>query len=137
MRGLLRDYAADGGTVLLSSHLLHEVEQIAEDLVVIGHGRIVAQGTKDELLRSGGTVVDSPDLDGLATALRRAGHEVAPCPEAGVLTSATAEDVARLACVERLLVTELRAATTGGLEEMFLRLTADNARERVGAGAAA
>lgn len=137
MRGLLRDYAADGGTVLLSSHLLHEVEQIAEDLVVIGHGRIVAQGTKDELLRSGGTVVDSPDLNGLATALRRAGHEVAPCPEGGVLTSATAEDVARLACVERLLVTELRAATTGGLEEMFLRLTADNARERVGAGAAA
>lgn len=39
MRGLLRDFADRGGTVLLSSHLLHEVEQIAGDLVTIGHGR--------------------------------------------------------------------------------------------------
>ncbi|WP_435871757.1 hypothetical protein [Kocuria salsicia] len=39
MRGLLRDFADRGGTVLLSSHLLHEVEQIAGGLVMIGHGR--------------------------------------------------------------------------------------------------
>ena len=50
MRDLLRGYADQGGTVLLSSHLLHEIEVIADDLVVIGHGRIVAQGTKAELL---------------------------------------------------------------------------------------
>ena len=52
MRGLLGDYAARGGTVLLSSHLLHEVEKIADDLVLIGQGRIVAQGTKQELLQT-------------------------------------------------------------------------------------
>jgi ABC-2 type transport system ATP-binding protein len=46
MRSLLRGYAERGGTVLLSSHLLHEVERIADDLVLIGHGKIVAQGTK-------------------------------------------------------------------------------------------
>ena len=46
MRDLLREYADKGGTVLLSSHLLHEIEVIADDLVVIGNGRIVAQGTK-------------------------------------------------------------------------------------------
>jgi ABC-type multidrug transport system ATPase subunit len=55
MRDLLRGYADRGGTVLLSSHLLHEIEVIADDLVVIGNGRIVAQGTKAELLASAGT----------------------------------------------------------------------------------
>ena len=48
MRGLLRDFADRGGTVLLSSHLLHEVEAIADRLVIIGGGRIVAQGTRDD-----------------------------------------------------------------------------------------
>src|SRR5690348_13436041 len=43
MRDLLRSYADEGGTVLLSSHLLHEIEVIADDLVVIGNGRIVAR----------------------------------------------------------------------------------------------
>ena len=57
MRDLLRGYADRGGTVLLSSHLIHEIEIIADDIVVIGNGRIVAQGTKNELLASGGTVV--------------------------------------------------------------------------------
>ena len=50
MRDLLRGFADEGGTVLLSSHLLHEIEVIADDLVVIGQGRIVAQGTKADLL---------------------------------------------------------------------------------------
>ena len=54
MRGLLRDFADRGGTVLLSSHLLHEIEVIADDLVVIGNGRIVAQGAKADLLASAG-----------------------------------------------------------------------------------
>ena len=50
MRGLLKGFAYRGGTVLLSSHLLHEIEIIADDLVVIGRGRIVAHGSKAELL---------------------------------------------------------------------------------------
>ena len=53
MRGLLRDFADRGGTVLLSSHLLHEVQAIADRLVIIGNGRIVADGTRDELLAGG------------------------------------------------------------------------------------
>jgi ABC-2 type transport system ATP-binding protein len=71
MRALLREFADHGGTVLLSSHLLHEVEVVADELIVIGRGRIVAQGRKADLLAASGT----------------------------------------------------------GLEELFLRLTADNARE--------
>ncbi|WP_134772228.1 ABC transporter ATP-binding protein [Ornithinimicrobium flavum] len=136
MRGLLRDYAADGGTVLLSSHLLHEVEQIAQDLVLIGRGRIVAQGTKEELLRSTGTVVGSPDLTTVGQALRRAGFEVTP-RSAELVTNATAEQVARLALAEQLLVTELRTSPGGALEDMFIQLTADDAREDVTEGAAA
>src|SRR5689334_18163777 len=46
MRDLLRDYADHGGTVLLSSHLLSEVEIVADDIVMIGQGRIVCQGSK-------------------------------------------------------------------------------------------
>ena len=71
MRDLLRGYADRGGTVLLSSHLLHEIEVIADDIVVIGNGRIVSQGTKTELLQAAGTVVRAADLDGLARALSR------------------------------------------------------------------
>ncbi|MEA2133864.1 MAG: type transport system ATP-binding protein [Solirubrobacteraceae bacterium] len=54
MRGLLRDFADRAGTVLLSSHLLHEIEAVADNLVVIHHGRIVAQGGKADLLASSG-----------------------------------------------------------------------------------
>ena len=50
MRGLLRGYAERGGAVLLSSHLIHEVEQIADEIVVVGRGRVVAAGSKAELL---------------------------------------------------------------------------------------
>ena len=65
MRDLLRGYADHGGTVLLSSHLLHEIEVIADDIVVIGNGRIVAQGTKAELLAAAGTVVRARDIAAL------------------------------------------------------------------------
>ena len=65
MRDLLRDYADRGATVLLSSHLLHEIEVIADDLVVIGNGRIVAKGSKAELLASAGTLVRTTDVDTL------------------------------------------------------------------------
>ena len=52
MRRLLREFADHGGTVLLSSHLLHEVKQIADEIVMIGQGRIVASGTQEELLKT-------------------------------------------------------------------------------------
>lgn len=50
LRELLRSFADDGGTVLLASHVLAEVAQVADDLVVIGQGRVVAQGTLDDLV---------------------------------------------------------------------------------------
>jgi len=73
MRGLLRGFAERGGTVLLSSHLIHEIEVIADELVVIGRGKIVAQGSKRSMLTDAGTMVRSLDDDALAAALTDAG----------------------------------------------------------------
>ena len=61
MRGLLRDFAERGGTVLLSSHLLREVDAIADRLVIIGNGKIVAEGSGEELLADAGTLVRADD----------------------------------------------------------------------------
>ena len=69
MRDLLRGYANEGGTVLLSSHLLNEIERVADEIIVIGHGTIVAQGTKDELLAGAGTFTRSTDDEALLGAL--------------------------------------------------------------------
>src|SRR4051812_33644707 len=129
MRDLLRDYADQGGTVLLSSHLLHEIEVVADDIVVIGHGRIVAQGTKFDLLRSAGTLVKagSGDLVRLGTALEAEGLRVSVA-EDGLQVDADTVVVGRIAHRTGVPLTELRA-DGAGLEEMFLELTADTQRD--------
>jgi ABC-2 type transport system ATP-binding protein len=128
MRDLLRGYADRGGTVLLSSHLLHEIEIIADDLVMIGNGRIVAQGTKADLLTSAGTVARAKNTAALAAAIERAGL-VATHANGSVHTDATPEQVGEVALAAGLVLTELRTADGAGLEEMFLELTADTQRE--------
>lgn len=130
MRSLLRNYADRGGTVLLSSHLLHEIEIVADDLVVIGQGRIVAQGTKAELLAGTGTMVRSLDDAALARALTAAGIAAAPTPSGGLYAEAEPEVVGRVAAGEALVLTELRAGDGAKLEEIFLNLTADTQREQ-------
>jgi ABC-2 type transport system ATP-binding protein len=129
MRDLLRGFADQGGTVLLSSHLLHEIEVIADDLVVIGKGRIVAQGTKASLLDAAGTVVRARDTAALARAMEAAGHTTTTQADGSVHTDASPDQVGEVALAARLVVTELRAAGGDGLEEMFLSLTADTQRE--------
>jgi ABC-2 type transport system ATP-binding protein len=140
MRDLLRGFADRGGTVLLSSHLLHEIEVIADDLVVIGQGRIVAQGTKAELLSSAGTLVRTPDVQVLATALTGAGLAHVPSAAAdrpGLRVEADSELVGKIALDAGVPLVELRAADGAGLEEMFLELTADTQRDQNPEGAAA
>ncbi|MGC5168182.1 ABC transporter ATP-binding protein [Luteimicrobium sp. DT211] len=131
MRGLLRDFAADGGTVLLSSHLLHEVEMIADDMVLIGRGRIVAQGAKHELLRTAGTFVRADDPMLLAKVLDDAGIGATPSGDGGLRTEAEPVAVGRAAAAAGVVLVELRPAEGAGLEEMFLQLTASDARESV------
>ncbi|MEO3936889.1 ATP-binding cassette domain-containing protein [Dermatophilaceae bacterium Soc4.6] len=129
MRGLLRDYADRGGTVLLSSHLLHEIEVIADDLVVIGNGRIVAQGAKDDLLRTAGSSLRALDRDGVARALLDAGVTSTPVGTDGLLADAEAGHVGGIAFAAGIPLLELRPADGAGLEEMFLALTAETQRD--------
>jgi ABC-2 type transport system ATP-binding protein len=136
MRDLLRGYADAGGTVLLSSHLLHEIEVIADDLVVIGHGRLVAQGAKVDLLATAGTLVAVRDVAPLVAALTAAGltctrHDQGRAPTGAVTirVDAVPELVGRIAQHSGVALVELRAAEGAGLEEMFLELTATTQRE--------
>ncbi|MCZ2805689.1 ATP-binding cassette domain-containing protein [Modestobacter sp. VKM Ac-2983] len=124
MRGLLRDFADRGGTVLLSSHLLHEVEAVADQLVVIAGGRIVAQGSKNELLAgTGGTLVRGPDRALLAKALEAAGIGVSAGPDDALVADAEALAVGQAVAAAGVVLTELRAAGGAGLEELFRSLT--------------
>ena len=129
MRDLLRGYADQGGTVLLSSHLLHEIEVIADDLVVIGNGRIVAEGTKQDLLSAAGTVVWSADNARLAGALADAGIGASLSGGGSLHTHADPHHVGRVALAAGVALTELRSADSAGLEEMFLELTAESQRD--------
>ena len=129
MRTLLRDFADHGGTVLLSSHLLHEVQATADHLVVIAEGSVVAAGRLDDLLASSTIVVRSPDPAALTAALRAAGidHVVGPADAFVVDVDGgrvTAEVIAGVARDHHVLLTELRAAESHGLEQLFFSLTA-------------
>ena len=131
MRDLLTGFASQGGTVLLSSHLLHEIEVIADDIVVIGQGRIVAKGSKAELLAAAGTLVrtgDPSQQDHLARALHEASVVTTPI-DGGLRADADPELVGETAHRAGVVLRELRAADGAGLEEMFLELTAETARE--------
>jgi ABC-2 type transport system ATP-binding protein len=149
MRDLLRGYADRGSTVLLSSHLLHEIEVVADDLVVIGHGRVVAAGTKTDLLSGAGTHVATPHPEALSAALTSSGltyrrtnpgpidaadptgdDRVSAVKRTVFRVDADPEAVGHVAWTAAVALTELRAADGAGLEEMFLALTADTQRDR-------
>ncbi len=130
MRGLLKSYADRGGTVLLSSHLLNEVEQIADEMILIGRGRIVAEGTKDELLAGAEhktSLVTALDNELLAKALKDKGYEVTPAGT-GLRVDAAPVDVGHVVAENAIVLTDLRSAD-GGLEELFLALTEDTQRD--------
>ena len=129
MRDLLRGYADRGGTVLLSSHLLHEIEVIADDIVMIGHGRIVSRGTKAELLHAAGSVVRAEDLSGLAHALHALGVTTRATGDGALRTEADALLVGKIALEAGIALSELRVAEGAGLEALFLELTSTTQRE--------
>jgi ABC-2 type transport system ATP-binding protein len=123
MRGLLRDFADRGGTVLLSSHLLREVEVVADQLVIIGGGKIVAQGSRESLLAGAGTLVRAGDGEGLEAALRAAALEARPAEDGGFLVDADPEAVGRAALAGGVALSLLSQAEGAGLEQLFFELT--------------
>jgi ABC-2 type transport system ATP-binding protein len=124
MRELLRDFADRGGVVLLSSHLLAEVEAVADRMIIIGDGRIQAQGTRAELLTVSGTIVETDDLAGLETALHRAGLTMHQADGGRRLVDAEPEIVARAAMAGGVVLRRLAPAEDAGLERLFFELTA-------------
>ena len=123
MRELLRDFADRGGTVLLSSHLLAEVEAVADRMMIIGGGRIQAQGTRAELLTESGTIVETDDLAALDAALHAAGIATHPADGDRRLVEAEPEAVARLAMANDIVLRRLAPANDAGLEQLFFELT--------------
>ncbi|MBV2363651.1 ABC transporter ATP-binding protein [Streptomonospora nanhaiensis] len=135
IRVLMRSLAEEGRTVLLSSHLMSEMSLIADRLVVIGQGRLIADTTLSELERrfDRGTDVRSPRAAELAEALRGAGAEVAAA-EGGALTVRGLEpaEIGDIASRRGLPVHEV-VRRGASLEDAYLHLTGGSVEYRAAA----
>jgi ABC-2 type transport system ATP-binding protein len=123
LRGFVRAFADRGGTVLVSSHVLAEVAQTVDHIVIVARGRLIAASTLAELVRrsSGSVRVQAGDARGLRDALRSRGVE-AEVTETVVATGTTTDVVARVAAEEGISVSEM-TADQADLEAVFLELT--------------
>src|SRR4051794_22676929 len=124
LRDFLRAAAAEGRTVLISSHVLSEVQQTVDDVVVIHRGRLVKSGSMADLATADGVRVRSPRAAELAAALERAGADVRA--EDGLLhvQGRSTEEIGDLAHAIGVPLHEL-AGESSSLEEVFFRLTSD------------
>jgi ABC-2 type transport system ATP-binding protein len=134
MRELLQRLAAEGRTVLVSSHLLSEMQALADDVVIVAAGRLVRQGAVSEVLASmaGHTQVQvgTPDPVTLAAALTAAGAEVHPAgPDTLLVTGATPAVVGDTALAAGVAVHHL-STDQPDLEDVFLTLTTEKAAIR-------
>ena len=130
LRDFLRSLAAEGRTVLVSSHVLAEVAQTVDDVVVIHRGRMVRQGSVSELTTGGAVRVRSPEDDRLEEVLDRAGLSTAR--ESEHTLRVRTDDLARvgdLAHANDVPLHELTLMSTS-LEEVFLELTSDDGEIR-------
>ena len=136
VRGLVRSLAAEGRTVFLSSHLMHELSLCADRVVIIGKGRLLADASVSELVQRSehaSTVrIRTTDPDLLTKVLVGLGAEVVP-HDNGVLNvqGASVDDVGAAAARCGATVLEL-AADGGSLEDAYLHLTADAVQYRGG-----
>jgi ABC-2 type transport system ATP-binding protein len=125
LRELLQSLAGEGRTILISSHVLAEVEQIADEVVIIHRGKFVEHATTAELAAraAGGIRVRSPQADRLRAVLEQAGIKVSAA-DGDLLSVAdtTTAKVGDLAAANGIVLHEL-VAETSSLEEAFLELT--------------
>ena len=125
LRELLRALASEGRTILISSHVLSEIEQIADEVVIIHRGRFVEHATTTELAAraTGGVRVRSPQVERLRPVLEGAGIEIGAADgNLLVVKDTTAVKVGELAAANGIVLHEL-VAETSTLEEAFLELT--------------
>ena len=139
MRGFLRGLAGQGRAVLVSSHLMSELQDTADHLVIVGRGTVIADTSTRELLAaaSGDRItVRTPDAPQAATVLERAGATVAvPGPGLLAVSGLAADRVARVLGESGVPFSEV-ATHRASLEEAYLSLTADAVEFRAAAAAA-
>jgi ABC-2 type transport system ATP-binding protein len=124
LRDFLRSLAGEGRAVLVSSHVLAEVSQTADDVVVIAKGRSVAQAPLTEIMaRSGGGLkVKGPDVPRLAELLQGQGAKVTGSGGEIIVSERSGEDIGRVVAEHQLVISEL-SPTGSSLEEIFFELT--------------
>ena len=124
VRTLLRGLAAEGRTILVSSHLMTEMSMTADQLVVIGRGRLIADTTVTEFVASAGgakVLVSSDQTTEMTAALAEA--EVEEQPNGTLLVSGlTAAEIGQRALAAQIPLTQL-STQTPSLEEAFMSLT--------------
>jgi len=134
IRNLMKSLAAEGRSVLVSSHLMSEMEYTADHLLVIGRGRLIADcGMAEFIARGSGQAVRvrTPQPDALARAVAAAGGSVAPAADNGQfeVRGLTEDQVSDLAFAQGVRLYHL-AATRVSLEHAFMELTADSVQYR-------
>ena len=124
LRGYLRDRAEAGGTVLVSSHVLNDVEQVADRVLVLDHGRLVADAALSEFIAAvrSDVLVQSADLDALAVALRARGAQVSRDGVMLRVRGLPVAEVGEVAAEAGVAVHGLREDVSH-LEEAFLAVT--------------
>jgi ABC-2 type transport system ATP-binding protein len=125
LRDFLRSLADDGRAILVSSHVLAEISQIADEVLVINHGRSVLQAPLAELIaqHNGGMRVAGPDTARLADLLRADGAQVEKGADGAIVVAdRTGEQIGRVIAANGIVVSEL-AARSESLEDVFFELT--------------
>jgi len=130
LRDLLRSFARDGGTVLISSHVLAEIAQTVDDVVIIHRGKLVRHAAMAEVeaMAAGSTLVRSPDADRFAALLSEADVEVRSLGDGRLAVAAPPERVGEIAAAHSVVLHEL-TVERATLEEVFLELTGAEASE--------
>ena len=124
LRDLLRSLAAEGRTVLVSSHVLSEVAQTADHVVIIHRGRLIQQAAMADVLAgaSGSTRVRTPDAERLRALLGAENVAVSEAEDGALLASVPPERIGELAAANGIVLHEL-SVEQATLEEVFLELT--------------
>ncbi|HLQ55562.1 MAG TPA: ATP-binding cassette domain-containing protein [Streptosporangiaceae bacterium] len=139
IRNLLKSLAAEGRTVLLSSHLMSEMSLTADRLIIIGRGRLIAQTTIKDFLTGGPgnfVRVRSPQSSALAALLESRGITVTRQPGNALrVTGAASDAVGEVARANGLTLQELSEHQTS-LEDRYMELTSDSVDYRTAEGAA-